>query len=93
MKSLWIPFLFTLVAALASAPLSAHAANPIPGVPDQYPLKTCPVSEEKLGEHGKPFKATAPDGTDVYLCCKNCLKEFQKDPAKHAKAVKDASKK
>ena len=60
-------------------------------VPKDYPLKTCPVSEEKLGEHGKPVKVTH-EGTDVYLCCKSCIKDFNKTPAKYAKAVKDAKK-
>jgi hypothetical protein len=31
------------------------------GVPKVYPLKTCPVSGDKLGEHGKVVKVTAPD--------------------------------
>jgi len=53
-------------------------------------LKKCVVSDEKLGEHGKPVKVTAPDGTDVYLCCKDCKKDFDKDPTKYAKMVKDA---
>lgn len=63
------------------------------GVPKNYPLKKCVVSDDKLGEHGKPVKVTAPDGTDVYLCCKDCKKDFDKDPAKFAKMVKDAKAK
>ena len=62
------------------------------GVPKNYPLKTCPVSGEKLGEHGKPFKITH-EGTDVYLCCKSCKKDFEKEPAKFTKMVKDAAPK
>ncbi|MDZ4288751.1 MAG: TRASH domain-containing protein [Prosthecobacter sp.] len=60
------------------------------GVPATYPLKTCPVSGEKLGGMGKPIKVTH-EGTDVYLCCKNCTKDFKKDPAKFTKMVKDAA--
>lgn len=62
-------------------------------IPKSYPLKKCVVSDEKLGGHGKPVKVTAPDGTDVYLCCKDCLKDFKKDPAKYARMVKDAAPK
>ena len=62
-------------------------------VPKSYPLKSCVVSDEKLGEHGKSVKVTAPDGTDVYLCCKDCVKDFKKDPAKYSKMVKDAAPK
>ena len=43
---------------------------------------------EKLGEHGKPVKVTS-EGTDVYLCCKSCVKDFNKEPAKYVKIVKD----
>ena len=62
-------------------------------IPKTYPLSKCPVSDEKLGEHGKSVKVTAPDGTDVYLCCKDCVKDFKKDPTKYAKMVKDAEAK
>jgi YHS domain-containing protein len=61
-------------------------------VPATYPLKKCPVSDETLGEHGKPVKATH-EGTDVYLCCKACVKDFNKEPAKYAEMVKKAGKK
>ncbi len=57
-----------------------------------YPLKTCVVSGEKLGGMGKPVKVTH-EGTDVYLCCKSCLKDFKADPAKYVKMVKDAAAK
>lgn len=73
-----------------AAALSAADAKPA-GVPDNYPLKTCPVSGEKIGEMGKPVKASH-NGTDVYLCCKSCLKDFNKDPEKYTKVVKDAEK-
>ena len=57
-----------------------------------YPLTTCVVSGEKLGEMGKPVKVTS-DGTEVQLCCKSCIKDFNKDPAKYVKLVKDAAAK
>jgi len=56
-------------------------------VPKTYPLTECVVSGEKLGEHGRPVKVTS-EGTDVWLCCKSCLKDFKKDPAKYVKQVK-----
>ena len=42
-------------------------------IPKSYPLNTCPVSDDKLGEHGKAVKVTYK-GTDVYLCCRDCKK-------------------
>ena len=57
-----------------------------------YPLEKCVVSDEKLGSMGKPYVFTN-DNQEVKLCCKDCLKDFKKDPAKYAKMVKDAQKK
>ena len=57
-----------------------------------YPLKTCVVSGEKLDSMGKPYVFT--NGTqEVKLCCKDCLKDFKKDPTKFAKKIEDANKK
>ena len=78
------------VAALAlSLAFTVSTARADSAIPKTYPLKTCPVSSDKLGEHGKPVKVTA-DGTDVWLCCKSCVKDFNKEPAKFVKMVKDA---
>jgi YHS domain-containing protein len=71
----------------------ALADSTIPkGVPKDYPLKKCVVSGDPLGEHGKVVKVSY-QGTDVYLCCKDCMADFKKYPAKYAKMVKDASAK
>ena len=61
-------------------------------VPKSYPLTKCVVSDEKLGEHGKPVKVTS-EGTDVWLCCKSCVKDFNKEPKKFVKMVRDAQAK
>lgn len=62
------------------------------GVPASYPLKKCVVSNEDLGSMGKAVKVTH-EGTDVYLCCKSCTKDFHKDAAKFVAKVKAAEKK
>ena len=67
----------------------ADSATP-KGVPKDYPLKKCVVSNEALGEHGKVVKVSNA-GTDVYLCCKSCVKDFNKEPEKFTKKVKDAA--
>ncbi len=42
----------------------------------------CPVSGQKLGEHGPPLKVVVgKQKEEVFLCCKGCLKE--KLDAKH----------
>jgi hypothetical protein len=57
-----------------------------------YPLKTCIVSGEKLGEMGAPVVITN-DNREIKLCCKNCLSDFKKDPAKYIKKLEEAEKK
>jgi hypothetical protein len=41
--------------------------------------KVCPVSDEPLGEMGKPVKVTA-EGRTFFLCCKDCAKDVKADP-------------
>lgn len=57
-----------------------------------YPLKTCVVADEKLGDMGPPYVFTH-EGREFKLCCKSCLKDFKKEPAKYIKKVEDAEKK
>ena len=78
------------IAGIFGAASNLSAADS--SVPKDYPLKKCPVSDEKLGEHGKPVKVTY-QGTDVYLCCKSCVKDFNKEPEKFTMVFKDANNK
>ena len=57
-----------------------------------YPLKTCPVSKEALGgDMGKPVDHVVA-GRLIRLCCKECRKKIEKDPAKYIAAI-DAARK
>ncbi len=76
-----------LITTLLGLTLTACGADARP-----YPLTTCVISGEKLGSMGKPVKVTH-DGTEVQLCCKNCIKDFEKEPVKFVKMVKDAAAK
>jgi len=61
-------------------------------IPKDYPLKTCPVSKELLGSDEMiPFKIVH-DGTEVWLCCKSCKRNFDKNAAKYVQIVRDARK-
>jgi hypothetical protein len=80
---------FALVGTLSMA-VAGRADEKKPA--KTYPLKTCVVSGEKLGEMGDPYVFTH-DGKEVRLCCKSCLKDFKKDPAKYMKKVEAAEKK
>jgi YHS domain-containing protein len=85
------PFIVAvLLAGFAAAPWAAFAKDK--DVKKAYPLTTCVVSGEKLGEMGKPYTFTQ-DGREVQLCCKSCLKDFKKDPAKYVKKIEEAEAK
>lgn len=64
--------------------------------PKPYTLKVCPVSDEKLGgDMGEAYVfvygKTADDaGREIKLCCKSCLKDFDKAPKKFLKKIDKA---
>jgi hypothetical protein len=82
--------ILTLLSSLLLGAGVASAADA--GVPATYPLKKCVVSDEDLGTMGKAVKVTH-EGTDVYLCCKACIKKFNAEAAKFTVMVKTAEKK
>jgi hypothetical protein len=62
-----------------------------------YPLTTCPVSGDAFedGNMGKPqeFIYKEADKPDVFVrfCCKDCVQDFNKEPAKYLKIIDDAA--
>ena len=57
-----------------------------------YTLKTCPVSGEKLGgDMGDPYVFTY-QGREIKLCCKDCKKDFDKNPKKYIKKIEEGEK-
>lgn len=56
---------------------------------DTYPLKTCVVSGEELGDMGDPV-VIVHEGTTVKFCCKKCIPKFNKDPEKYIAMIKEA---
>ena len=68
---------FAIVAVVLGAGLSVRAEEL--SRHDQLRIAVqaiCPVSGEKLGEHGVPIKATVgKEGETVFFCCESCLKE------------------
>jgi YHS domain-containing protein len=75
-------FALPLLALLLLGPV-AHAA-------DSYPLTTCVVTGEKLGEMGPPVVINYK-GTEVRFCCDSCPKKFYKDPEKYLAKLKNTS--
>ncbi|HSI82608.1 MAG: hypothetical protein ACAI35_24150 [Candidatus Methylacidiphilales bacterium] len=60
--------------------------------PKPYPLTSCVISGEKLGEMAKPV-VFVYEGQEVKLCCKDCKKDFDKDPTAAMKKISDLSAK
>ncbi len=80
-----------LLTGLAVGALSARADE---AKAKPYPLKTCIVSGEEINDKGdmKPH-AFVVEGQEVKLCCKGCLKDFNKDKAGFLKKIEAAAKK
>ena len=80
--------LYTSAVFAADKPTAAEKAA--------YPLTTCVVSGDKLvGDMGGPIdyiykQAGQPDRL-VRFCCKDCIKDFEKEPAKYLKKIDEAA--
>lgn len=82
--------LLTSMAGLAFT--AVPAADDFTG--DAYPLDTCPVSGEKLGDDAvsvvlSGMKDKNLDGTHMKFCCKKCEAAFKADPAKFMPKVEE----
>ena len=75
----------------ASVILAACGDKPKGAGDPNYPLTVCVVSGEKLGSMGAPY-VHKHDGREVQFCCKNCLKDFEKEPEKHLAKIDAAAK-
>lgn len=69
---------------------------PLSAAQDIYPLDTCVVSGEALGSMGDAYvhvhKEEGKPDREVRLCCKGCLKKFNKAPAKYLEKLDAATK-
>lgn len=81
-----------LAMAILGGPVTGLAAEQAKAKAKPYPLKTCIVSDEKLGEMGDAY-VFVHEGQEIKLCCKSCLKDFNKDPKKYLKKLADAEAK
>ena len=83
-----------LMTALIVVPLAGHADGTSSAEAKAKPdlLTTCPVSGDKLGEMGEPY-VFLYKGQEVKLCCPNCKKDFDKNPAKYLKKIQAATAK
>jgi hypothetical protein len=62
-----------------------------------YPLKVCVVSDDKLDNHsmGGPvdyfYQEKGKPDRLVIFCCKDCVKDFEKEPAKYLAKIDAAA--
>lgn len=90
-----------LTATLLAAPaaFAADAKQPAPAAQAKadYPLTTCVVSDEKLGGMGDAveyiYKEAGKPDRLVKFCCKDCIADFEKEPAKYLKKLDEAAAK
>ena len=83
-----------LAGLCAGASIAGAQDKPTAAKAKPYPLKTCVVTDEEIGKDPdmKPHVFTHK-GQEVKLCCKGCLKDFEKDPAKYLKKIEQGQKK
>ncbi len=89
LAALVLPMLLVALAP-ASRAAGTNAVETLKPVP--YPLKTCLVAEDKLGGMGPPFSFVYK-GQEIKLCCSGCKEDFDKDPEKYIKKMKEAEAK
>jgi len=86
-----LPLVCALVLAVCSFPSSADQNKSEPSGIKPYPLDRCVVTGEKLGSHGPPFVFT--NATQEFkLCCKECLPDFNRNPAKYTRKMNRSRK-
>ncbi len=79
--------------SILGGPLLALAGDPKPEPKlKPYTLNKCIVSGDKLGEMGEAF-VYKYQGREIKFCCKGCLKDFNKEPAKYIKKIEQAEAK
>jgi hypothetical protein len=92
MNKLSILALIAMVSGLLAVTFVSRAADD--KKPKPYPLDSCIVSDEKLGEDpGMTPYVFVHEGREVKLCCKSCLKDFKKESAKYIAKIEAAEKK
>jgi hypothetical protein len=78
------------ILALAAGLAAADAAPATPPA-KPYPLDTCIITGDKLGSMGAAV-SVIQDGQEVKFCCKGCIKDFNKVPAKYLAKMAEAVK-
>ena len=67
-----------------SQPANHSDAHPTANAATDLANTVCPVTGDKVGDSKL---CEVYDGKVYHMCCSDCPKDFEKDPAKYAKAV------
>lgn len=65
----------------------------------KYPIDTCVVSGERLDDHAESkrqdiiYREPGKPDRLVRFCCKSCIKDFEKDPARYLELLDEAGAK
>lgn len=83
--------LATAIGLAAGCSENGHDHGAAPNAPTApavkpYPLDTCVVSGEKLGEMGEP-RRFVHGNQEIKLCCPGCEKDFRKDPDRYLRKL------
>ena len=97
MKKLKFFAVMALFTASLATPFAIRAAdtNSVASAqkPTPYPLKTCVVSGEKLGEMGPPIEFVYTNkavNQEIKFCCPMCKGRFLNEPDKYMKTITEA---
>lgn len=78
--------------------VAAFAADKPAAAKTAYPLATCVVSGDKLEEGGPMggpvdylYKVNGKPDRLIRFCCKDCVKDFEKEPAKFLAKLDEAA--
>ena len=85
MRFLLLPALFLSASFLVSG-LPAAEAEVAKTAPKPYTLPGCALTGEKLGDMGEPVVKDY-HGQQIKLCCKGCVRKFEKDLDKNLAKV------
>jgi hypothetical protein len=78
--------LLAAITILLATPFLLRAADT---ASKPYPLETCFISGDKFAEMGRPIVFIYA-GQEIKVCCKDCKKQFNKNPAAGMKKLEEA---
>ena len=87
---------FAALIAIPSISRAADTNSVAASKPTPYPLKTCVVSGDKLGEMGDPIVFVYTNKSinqEIKFCCPSCKPKFLAEPDKYMKIIQAAETK